>query len=46
MIELINTGISGGLLVAAIYWIVRTIRKDRQDKFNKNDTTVAFGKDS
>jgi cbb3-type cytochrome oxidase subunit 3 len=45
MLELINTAITGGLLVAAIYWIFRTIRKDRHDRFNKNDTTVAVRRD-
>jgi hypothetical protein len=34
-----------GILGTSLFWVIRTIRKDKQDKFNKNDTTVAFSED-
>ncbi len=42
MIELINTGIMGGIFITGIYWVIRSIRKDRRDNFNNNDTTVSI----
>jgi hypothetical protein len=41
MLELINTGIMGGILVTGLYWMIRNIKKERRKRFDSNDTTVA-----
>jgi hypothetical protein len=42
MLEYLNTAIMGGLLITGIFWVVRTIQKDRRADFNKNETGVAL----
>jgi hypothetical protein len=42
MLELINTVLTGGLLIPAIFWMVRAIRKDRKDERDHYDPGEIF----
>lgn len=32
---------TGGMFLTGVYWIVRTIKRDKRNERNKNETTVS-----
>jgi hypothetical protein len=42
MIEYISIAIMGGLLITGIFWVVRTIRKDRKEERDHYDPGKAL----
>jgi hypothetical protein len=44
MLEVIDTALTGGLLITAIFWVIRTIRKDRKDKRDHYDRGEIFSR--
>jgi hypothetical protein len=41
MYELINTALLGGVFFTGLFWVVRTIKKSRDDKRNSNPIRVS-----
>jgi hypothetical protein len=41
LILLVNTLSNGGMFLTGVYWIVKTIKKEKKEKHDSYDTTVA-----
>jgi hypothetical protein len=40
-IPIIQTAMTGGMFLTGVYWIVRTIKKEKRNEHNKNETIVS-----